>query len=721
MPEALHFEDIVRQRMSRRGALRAITVIGGTAAVAASSRTTHALGAARASSASESTNVFGSGSASELGSAFAPVSSTGAVSAFGPGELTFDALVLNQNDAVTTATGFKHDIVISWGDPVALGAPDFDIDNQTPDAQALQFGFNNDYVAFLPLTARGRIGTNESDHGLLWVNHEYTSAEMMFPGLGDETTGEQKLIEIEAHGASVIEVSLDDETNTWTYNPNGFRNRRITGSTPMKLRGPAVGHRFLKTNADPRGRKVIGMFNQCGGGTTPWGSVLTTEENFNQYFANFDAVSANTADPDAALRAQDQATFDYSESSSSRGWETVAPRFDLAGEPNEVFRYGWIVEVDPYNPRSVPKKRTALGRFKHEGAAGTTASDGQYVVYMGDDQSGQFIYKFVSDDRVNTKHRRRNFGLLDSGTLYAARFDADGTGEWLALTFGTGPLVAASGWEDQAHVLLFARSAAAALGATPMDRPEDVEVNPVTGYVYAAMTGSSRTAADAANPRTSTFPNPNSPATNIDDYNGSGEGHVIEIREDGDDNAACTFSWEIFLLCGTPNADGTLDAATPGGAQESGRTYYGGFDESQVSPIARPDNVSFDSVGNLWIGTDGMPGSEATGSNHDTLFGVPTAGGARGHSKALASCPIDAEMTGPYFTPDDTSVFASIQHPGEDGTIAAPTSTWNSVTSASGGVCSRNAVIVVRRENGSSIPAGVNDPDPESPEATVPA
>jgi uncharacterized protein len=680
-----HFEDVVRERMSRRGALKAMMVIGGGAAGAALS----------------------SGSAAAAGP-------------YAAGELTFDSIALNTNDQVTQAVGFKHDIVISWGDPVVPGAPAFDIANQTAAAQAQQFGFNNDYVDFKPLPK----GSYSSDHGLLWVNHEYTSANMMFPGVtatfpnptGPATTAEQKRIEIEAHGASIVEVSLNTGTGVWSYNPNSPYNRRITGSTPMLISGPCAGNVHLKTNADPTGTQVKGMLNNCGGGYTPWGTILTAEENFDQYFSNRTGWTPTT--PDQTYAQANASVFGIPSGNSGRGWETVDSRFDMRVEWNEPFRFGWIVEVDPYDVNSTPKKRTALGRFKHEAAEGTTATNGKYVVYMGDDQAGQFIYKFVSSATVNTSNPSANADLLDSGTLYVAKYNSDGTGAWMPLVFGSGPLTAPT-YEDQADVLIRCRTAGIALGATPMDRPEDVEVSPTTGYIYAAMTGTSRTLANvnAANPRIS------SAAT---DPNSSRAGHIIEMREDNNDHTGLTFTWEIFMLCGQPNIGGTLDTPTqPAAANSSGRTYFAGFDETQVSPIFRPDNITFDSLGNLWITTDGMPSAAGGGGNgqNDTIYGVPTAGAERGHLKALLSGPPGAEMTGPYFTDDDKTLFAAIQHPGEDGNMIQATvqSFWNSIPVASPpGACSRNAVIAIRRIDNSSIPAGTVLPPVEIPEFGLP-
>ena len=628
---------------------------------------------------------------------------------------------------VTVPTGFKYDIIISWGDPVVPGAPAFDVTAQTVAKQAQQLGFNNDYVDLRPLPYAFPVNYSAPvTSGLLWINHEYTSANMMFPGVtyagfnsAAVTTNEQKLIEIEAHGASIIKVQFDQATNTWSYDPIDSRNRRITGSTPMMISGPVAGNVHLQTNADPTGTTVNGMLNNCGGGHTPWGTVLTAEENFDQYFSNRTTLDAANPADSAAVQAlklyakNNASVFGIPTGISSRGWEAVDARFDMRVEWNEPFRFGWVVEVNPYDPAAVPKKRTALGRFKHEAAATHQATNGKLVVYMGDDQAGQFIYKFVTAATVGST-ATANENLLDSGTLYVATFNNDGTGTWSPLTFGTGVLTTPA-YENQADVLIRCRTAAAALGGTPMDRPEDVEVNPVSGYIYAAMTGTTRTVANAANPRVSNV------AT---DPNSARGGHVIEIREMGNDHTATTFQWEIFMLCGQPNAGGALDATTvPAGANSSGRTYFAGFDESQVSPISRPDNVNFDSLGNLWISTDGMPtaaGSGGLGFN-DSIYGVPTAGAERGHLKAFMSGPPGAEMASLYMTSDDKTLFASIQHPGEDGNNVVPQSSWNAVTTSSpASVIARNAVVASRRVNQTSIPAGATVPPVEIPEFPLP-
>ena len=324
------------------------------------------------------------------------------------------------------------------------------------------------------------------------------------------------------------------------------------------------------------------MLNNCAGGTTPWGTVVTGEENFNQYFANLSAI----AEDDPVFAAHDR--YGLGEGPSERQWETFHERFDLAKEPNEPFRFGWGVEIDPLDPTSTPKKRTALGRNKHEGHTSVISPSGNVAIYSGDDERFEYAYKFVTAGTYDESNREANLDLLDEGTLYVARFNDDGTGEWLPLVHGEGGLDEAAGFSSQADVLLNPRAASDVLGATKMDRPEDFETNPVTGKVYLVCTNNSNRGVednpgtDAANPRVE-----------------NRSGHIIEITEDGDDHSATGFAWELFLVAGDPEDDAT---------------YFAGFPKDQVSPIASPDNITFDVLGNIWISTDGLPNSfeEAT-------------------------------------------------------------------------------------------------------------
>jgi uncharacterized protein len=386
--------------------------------------------------------------------------------------------------------------------------------------------------------------------------------------------------------------------------------------------------------------------------------VLSGEENFDQYFANAEAVT----DPLARARL---ARYGFDEGPSERRWERFDPRFDLAAEPNEANRFGYVVELDPHSPHERPVKHTALGRFKHEAATVQVARDGRVVCYLGDDERFDYLYKFVSDEQMlpgrSRRAREHNKRLLDAGTLYVARFtgdsppseidgsgrlpsdgEFDGSGEWIPLARNDVSLVPGFTADE---VYVFTRLAADAVGATKMDRPEDVEPNPHNGLIYAAFTNNTNRGAagqpgpDEANPRRV-----------------NRHGHVLELQERGADHTGVSFSWRLLLVCGDPAAPDT---------------YFGGFPKDQVSPISCPDNVAFDRHGNLWVSTD----NNALGSN-DGLFSVPLAGPHRGHVKQFLTVPLGAETCGPII--EDRFVLVSVQHPGEVAGASAdnPASHW---------------------------------------------
>ena len=523
------------------------------------------------------------------------------------------------------AEGYDADVLIRWGDPVTNDAPEFDPTAQTPQAQAGQFGYNNDYVGYVPLEG-------SSEHGLLLVNHEYTNAHLMFPGLVTVTDGEaqqgplsedQVNIEIMAHGGSIIEIEKVD--GKWQRVAGSPYNRRITGETEMEITGPVAGHDRLKTSTDDTGTMVRGTLNNCAGGTTPWGTYLMAEENFHGYFAG-------------ELPEGHRESENYARLAAPGGWyewHNFHDRFDVSKEPNEMNRFGWIVEVDPMDASFTPKKRTALGRFKHEGAESVVAPNGRVVLYSGDDERFDYVYKFVTAGTFNADDRAANMGLLDEGTLYVARFDEDGSMEWLPLTFGEGPLTEDNGFESQADVLIETRRASDLLGATPMDRPEDIEPNATNGRVYVMLTNNTaREEANAANPR-------------ID----NAFGHIVEIHEEGGDFAATAGTWEILLQCGDPEI------------AEVGATFS--TETSENGWFGMPDNCAVDADGRLWVSTDGN--SLAATGRTDGLWAVDTDGEARGTSKLFYRVPVGAEMCGPLPTPDLATMFVAVQHPADGG------------------------------------------------------
>nr|WP_306744069.1 PhoX family phosphatase [Saccharothrix yanglingensis] len=625
-----YFGDVVGDVVRRRGLLKAGAVLAVAGAGA---------------------GLLGSGTA-----AAAPRGNTDADLDLGAGRrkdgLNFTAVTPNTEDRVVVPDGYDQSVVIRWGDPVLPGAPAFDFDRQTAAAQAKQFGYNNDFCGLVPLGGPG-------DRWLMVSNHEYSTEDAMFRGWrADSTTREQVEIAWAAHGMSVVLVERDRRSGRLTAKVDRRYNRRVTVTSEFRMTGPAAGSDLLKTSADPSGTKVLGTLNNCAGGVTPWGTVLSGEENFNQYFANAGTVT----DPVAKARLS---RYGLSGGASGRRWEKFDKRFDVAQEPNEVNRFGWVVEIDPLDPTSTPVKHTALGRFKHEGANVIIARDGRVVAYMGDDERFDYLYKFVSDERYkpgNSKHaREHNKKLLDKGTLYVAKFtgdspaaeipgtgalpsdgEFDGTGEWIPLAAGNRSFVPGFTAEE---VYVFTRQAADKVGPTKMDRPEDVEPNPRNRRVYAALTNNTDRGKAGKEGATEPNPRPN-----------NRHGHVLELEERRGDNTATAFSWKLLLVCGDPNA---------------ADTYFGGYDKSQVSPISCPDNVAFDSRGNLWISTDG----NALGSN-DGLFAVPVEGKYRGRVKQFLTVPRGAETCGPVV--EDDFVLVSVQHPGEiDGASAdTPLSHW---------------------------------------------
>jgi secreted PhoX family phosphatase len=588
----------------------------------------------------------------------------------------FKEVTAGVDDKHHVAEGYDADILIRWGDPVLEGAPPFDPARLTRQGQARQFGYNNDYLGYFPLPGADR----PSEHGLLCVNHEYTNEELMFPGLGRQdarrggTTPFSKMtreiaeVELMAHGGSVLEVRKT--AGKWAVLPNSRYARRITGETEMRISGPAAGHERMKTSEDPSGTKVLGMLNNCAGGRTPWGTWLTCEENINGYF------SGKLAEDHREARNYKRMGIP----GRWYNWGDYFDRFNLAKEPNEANRFGWVVEIDPLDPSSVPVKRTALGRFKHEGAAGILNRDGRYVIYSGDDQRFDYIYKFVTEGRFDPASRTANMNLLDAGTAYVAKFDADGSGAWLPLAYGQGPLTEANGFTSQADVLIEARTAADLLGATRMDRPEDIEANPKTNKVYVMLTNNSQRKADeidAANPRAD-----------------NRFGHIVEIIPDGgDDHAATRFRWEILVRCGDPSI------------AEVGATFNP--NTSKDGWFGMPDNCAVDSLGRLWIATDGNY-PKRTGRS-DGLWAMETEGPARATSKLFFRCPHGAEMCGPEFTPDGTTLFLAVQHPGETDEgdpDAAPASFEDPVTrwpDFKDGVPPRPSVVVGTRRGGGKI------------------
>ena len=547
-------------------------------------------------------------------------------------------------DRFDVPAGYSWAPILRWGDPLFADTPDFDFATQTPTAQAGQFGYNNDYLEILRQP--------DGKKGLLVCNHEYVNPSIMFPAApaNDAETVARRNIFRSAVGMSVVELERAKKGAPWNYVRGGKLNRRVTLDTKFELTGPVAGSDLVKTTADPQGRFVLGTLGNCSGGSTPWGTILSGEENFNGFFRT------------NGSSAQDR-RYGLGDEATKMGWELDDPRFDARGEDyrNEPNRFGYVVEIDPENPDSVPKKHSSMGRFKHEGANVIVATNGKVVAYSGDDERFDYLYKFVSKNKYKKDDKAHNMTLLAEGDLYVAQFAGssaaeidgsgklpadggfDGTGKWLPLVVDGKSTITGMGVQE---VLVYTRLAADIAGATKMDRCEDVEPSLKTGKVYVACTNNTKRGvekgakADEANPRTE-----------------NRDGHVIEITEKGDDATATAFSWNVLLLCGDP--------------AKNSSAYFSGFPAEKVSPISCPDNLAFDAEGNLWVSTDGAPSS--IGYN-DGLFKVGLEGSNRGNVQQFASMPREAETCGPLIHDDESMVYVAVQHPGEDGDYGAPTS-----------------------------------------------
>lgn len=612
-----YFRDIASSAMSRRSAL--------------------GLGAAGALAVVFGSAVNGAAPA-EASSTLAPAAKAG----YDKSHLRFSAIkpVDAAVDEFTVPRGFTWQPVIRWGDPLFKDAPAFDVNRQTAAAQARQFGYNNDYSDIITVPgSKGR-------RALLFANHEYTNENIMFSP--ETPAAEARAIGRAAHGLSVVELERRNSAKPWNYIQGARRNRRYLIDTKYELTGPAAGSPLVKTSRDPEGRWIEGTLGNCSGGTTPWGTILSGEENFNGYFVT----------PGASLAEK---RYGLGSKPTARGWEQDDPRFDTRnpGFENEANRFGWIVEVDPFDPTSTPRKHSAMGRFKHEGANVIVARSGHVVAYMGDDERFDYLYKFVSKGKYREGDRRHNMTLLTEGDLYVARFTGDspaaeidgtgklpadgafdGSGEWLPLVVDGRSAVPGMSVEE---VLVHTRLAADKVGPTKMDRCEDVQPSLRTGKIYVACTNNS----DRGKPG-------KEGPTEVNPRSLNRDGHIVEITERGDQTST-RFAWNLLLVCGDP--------------AKNGSTYFSGFPKDKVSPISCPDNVAFDSVGDLWISTDGAP---STIGYNDGLFKVTLEGPERGKVEQFLSVPRDAETCGPVIHDRDRTVFVSVQHPGEEGSWEEP-------------------------------------------------
>ena len=663
-----HMADIIQARFSRR------TILQGS------------LGAAAAGFLGASLSGCGGDSNSAGGNAGGPVAAP---------RLGFDAIPISRADTITLPAGYQWAPLIPWGTPILGSFPAFRDDGMNTGTEQLQqVGSHHDGMHFFPINGA-------SDHGLLVLNHEYIDSDVFHANGASAAPRPQDevLKEMAAHGVSVVEVRRSVAGGSNWEVVAGVYNRRVTALTEMEMRGPVRGNDKIKTKFSPTGALTRGTLNNCSHGYTPWNTYLTCEENWSGYFRNSTDASADRP------REHRRYGVPHSGQSSRYNWETATPalgndlsvRFDCGSieasavedyrnEPNTM---GWMVEIDPFDPFSTPKKRTTMGRFGHEGIIFAAPVAGEPVVfYSGDDATNEYIYKFVSKNVYQPGLRGDD--LLDEGVLYVAKFNSDGSGEWLpldltdpdfadAVTAANGSTVSGilfDGFANQGDVLLNTRLAADIAGATKMDRPEWGAVCPRTGMVYFALTNNSgRSTADDANPRTS-----------------NRTGHIIRWLEDGS-SAATSFQWDIFMLAG-----GTTGAL-------AGAVFPGDVSETVLTDdnvLASPDGIWFDDAGVLWIQTD-MSGSQQSGTGPDGDFGnnqMLAAETDTGVIRRFLVGPKDAEVTGVVMTPDRKTMFVNIQHPGDRSDPGQFTSNFP----ANDGVSRpRSSTVVITRTDGGEI------------------
>ena len=614
------------------------------------------------------------------------------------GTISFDSVPANVaatfTDQVTVPPGYSAKTLIAWGDSLTSRNGWDPADAMTEATQLRCFGAHNDGMHYFPDSMSG------NTRGLLVINHEYCDPPLVNnvkPAASYATTkltANMVKAQQAAHGVSVVRVVKRGKN--WTVDRKSTYNRRITANTSCVISGPAAGHDAMKTAADPTGTRVLGTLNNCANGYTPWGTYLTCEENWNGYFSN------EAADVPAMLR------YGVVKGGFGYRWHEVDERFRADLHPNEPNRFGWVVEIDPWNPESAPVKRTALGRFKHESAMPVVDPNQVVAVYMGDDERNEYVYKFVCANKYDRNNDAANRQLLDTGTLYVARFEADGSGAWLPLVFGENGLTPENGFADQGEVLVKTRQAADRLGATMMDRPEWVAAHPDTREVYLTLTNNSRRGNTPASANladgTSKAASANPVVDAANPRPDNDFGHIIRWREQDGKADATVFEWDIFVQCGDKATTKTLGSTYTADGHDGYKGTIKGDD------YGAPDGLWFDREGRLWIQTDQV--GNATGDWVNIGGNVMMcADPVTGETRRFLTSPRNCEVTGVISTPDGKTFFVGIQHPGEDWVTGyTENSTWpdsgiNGPTTRSkaGAVKPRSGIVVVTRDDGGVV------------------
>ncbi|WP_151840486.1 PhoX family protein [Acinetobacter soli] len=705
----IHFRDILEQSMSRRS-LIAKTASGAVALALASTLT-------GCNDSNDDNN-----------------NSTPAVDPNKrPEKLNFKPVAKNLNDIVTVPEGYQATVLYALGDSInpRVGAWD---DNNIPSGPSFQFrsGDCHDGMHYFGLnTSSNRFDDNVSTQGLLVMNHEYINPTFLHPKgptkVDNRRPEDEVLREMNAHGVSIIHIKKDATTQKVEFIQSSVFNRRITASTVMDFAGAAAGADLLVTSYSPSGKQTRGTHNNCGNGYTPWGTYLTTEENFIGYFqrSSSDDLKRQPHEIIALNR------YGLKAGASSRyGWETTIGQIEAqdlysrwnadvnAAQAAQDYRnspntFGWMVEIDPFDVRQNPVKRTSLGRFAHEDSACRVVAGQPLAFYMGDDSRGEYIYKFVSTANWDVKDINGGYTAgdkyLNSGILYVAKFNNDGTGQWIELSYGKNGLDASNKtypFRHQADVVTFARLAADSVGATKMDRPEWCTVHPENGEVYVTLTNNSNRGSsyptDAANPR-----NYEDTYAGSKTNKGNVNGHIIRFKETDNKTTATTFKWDIYLF----GAEAKMAA----------NINLSGLNDN--NDFSSPDGMWFDARGVLWIQTDdgaytdvtncmmlaALPGTLGDGTTATTSNGQQTIVGAKVTDENLRRFlvgPKECEITGIAMTPDNKAIFINVQHPGEDSSsYDKPSSHWPATQTDPSNTTARprSATVVITRKDGGVI------------------